>query len=276
MRFALVIGLIVSIAQQVTGINTVFFYAPSIFEQSGVGTNAAFAQAILVGLINVLFTVVAMYFIDKWGRKPLLVVGLSGVAISMACISYGFNQATYKLENSDIIEIVEQHPELSDIATIQDIEYDSDVAFKNAVIGAVGKSEFNDAQGLILSLAGNLNAAIILAGILGFVASFAVSLGPVMWVMFSEIFPNHIRGVAISFVGVINSMVSFTVTLVFPWELANWGAATVFFIYGAFAAIGLILVTKLFPETKGKSLEALEAELTAKSQGSQRASSATV
>lgn len=274
MRFALVVGLIVSIAQQITGINTVFFYAPSIFEQSGVGTNAAFAQAILVGLINVLFTVVAMYFIDKWGRKPLLVVGLSGVVISMACISYGFNQATYKLESADITEIVEQHPKLSDIGTMQDIEYDSDVAFKNAVIASVGKSEFNEAQGLVLSLAGNLNATIILVGILGFVASFAVSLGPVMWVMFSEIFPNHIRGVAISFVGVINSMVSFTVTLVFPWELANWGAATVFFIYGAFAAIGLILVAKLFPETKGKSLEALEAELMAKSGGTDKASGA--
>lgn len=106
-----------------------------------------------------------------------------------------------------------------------------------------------------------MNATVILIGILGFVASFAVSLGPVMWVMFSEIFPNHIRGIAVSFVGVINSIVSFTVTFVFPWELATWGAATTFFIYGAFALLGLVLVLKLFPETKGKSLEQLEAEL---------------
>ncbi|WP_371187909.1 sugar porter family MFS transporter [Thalassotalea maritima] len=261
MRFALVIGLIVGIAQQVTGINAVFFYAPSIFEQSGVGTNAAFSQAVLVGLINVIFTVVAMALIDKLGRKPLLIFGLAGVVMSMALCSYGFSQATYKLQQQDIVQIAEQYPQIKDLSEFEGVTYHSDVAFKNALIDTLGKSDFNKAQGEILKLASNMNATVILLGILGFVASFAVSLGPVMWVMFSEIFPNHIRGIAISFVGVINSMVSFTVTLVFPWELSNWGAATTFFIYGASALLGLVLVMKLFPETKGKTLEQLEVEL---------------
>eukprot|EP00487_Bulimina_marginata_P006168 TRINITY_DN25395_c0_g1_i1.p1 TRINITY_DN25395_c0_g1~~TRINITY_DN25395_c0_g1_i1.p1 ORF type:complete len:109 (-),score=9.84 TRINITY_DN25395_c0_g1_i1:58-384(-) len=106
-----------------------------------------------------------------------------------------------------------------------------------------------------------MNATVILLGILGFVASFAFSLGPVMWVMFSEIFPNHVRGIAISFVSVINSIVSFTVTFVFPWELEVLGSAITFLIYGAFAFIALILVVRLFPETKGKSLEQIEAEM---------------
>ena len=75
MRFAITIGLIISIVQQITGINTIYFYAPSIFEQSGVGTNAAFAQAIWVGIINIIFTVAAMLLIDKLGRKPLLCLG---------------------------------------------------------------------------------------------------------------------------------------------------------------------------------------------------------
>lgn len=261
MRFAITIGIIVGIAQQITGINAVFFYAPSIFEQSGVGTNAAFAQAILVGLINVIFTVVAMIFIDKWGRKPLLTIGLSGVVLSMALCSYGFSQATYKLSEQDVAEVAEQNKELASLAPLQDKVFESDVEFKNAVIATLGLDGFNKVQSDLLQRAGNMNATVILVGILGFVASFAVSLGPVMWVMFSEIFPNHIRGIAVSFVGVINSIVSFTVTFVFPWELATWGAATTFFIYGAFALLGLVLVLKLFPETKGKSLEQLEAEL---------------
>lgn len=265
MRFTLMVGLIVGIAQQITGINAVFFYAPSIFEQSGVGTNAAFAQAILVGLINVAFTVIAMLLIDRLGRKPLLVMGLSGVVLSMALISYGFSQATYKLSEQNVEQIAKQYPDLASLSTLTDTTYESDVEFKNTLVDKLGSQGFNQAQGELLKLASNMNATVILIGILGFVASFAVSLGPVMWVMFSEIFPNHIRGIAISFVGVINSIVSFTVTLVFPWELSNLGAATTFLIYGSFAALGLILVLKTFPETKGKTLEELEAELTSRS-----------
>ena len=98
----------------------------------------------------------------------------------------------------------------------------------------------------------------MLFGVLGFVASFAVSIGPVMWVLFSELFPNRIRGIAISFVGLINSAVSFGVQLVFPWELATLGSASTFLIYGVFAALGLAFVVMVLPETKGRSLEALE------------------
>jgi len=106
-----------------------------------------------------------------------------------------------------------------------------------------------------------VNPTIILVGILGFVASFAFSLGPVMWVLFSELFPNRLRGLAISFVGLINSVVSFLVQLVFPWELENFGSSATFLIYGLFAVAGLVLVMRMLPETKGKSLEQLEGEL---------------
>jgi nitrate/nitrite transporter NarK len=106
-----------------------------------------------------------------------------------------------------------------------------------------------------------MNPQIILVGILGFVASFAFSLGPVMWVLFSELFPNRVRGLAISLVGLINSAVSFSVQLVFPWELENLGSSMTFLIYGLLAVVGLVVVMRLLPETKGKSLEQLEAEL---------------
>jgi MFS family permease len=101
----------------------------------------------------------------------------------------------------------------------------------------------------------------VLLGILGFVASFAVSIGPVMWVLFSELFPNRIRGIAISFVGLVNSAVAFLVTLVFPWQLETLGSSGTFLIYGLFAVVGLVLVMRILPETKGQSLEALEAKL---------------
>jgi MFS family permease len=82
-----------------------------------------------------------------------------------------------------------------------------------------------------------------------------------MWVLFAELFPNRIRGLAISFVGLINSATAFLVTLVFPWELENLGNATTFFIYGAIAAVGLVYVMRILPETKGRTLEELELEL---------------
>jgi MFS family permease len=90
------------------------------------------------------------------------------------------------------------------------------------------------------------------------VASFAISIGPVMWVLFSELFPNWIRGLAISFVGFINSLVSFSIQFIFPWELATLGTAGTFLIFGIFGALGLVFVLITVPETKGKSLEELE------------------
>jgi len=116
----------------------------------------------------------------------------------------------------------------------------------------------------VLTAAIDINPTLILFGILGFVASFAISIGPVMWVMFSELFPLRVRGLAISFAGFINSGVSFLVQLVFPWELATLGSSMTFLIYGLFAAIGLIFVIKVVPETKNKTLEELEDQLVGK------------
>jgi SP family arabinose:H+ symporter-like MFS transporter len=135
------------------------------------------------------------------------------------------------------------------------------VQFREAVGAAVGAKAFQVHRGALVAAAIQLKPSLILIGILGFVASFAVSLGPVMWVVFSELFPNRVRGLAISFVGLINSAVSFTVQLVFPWELDRIGNAATFLIYALFAVVGLIVVLKLLPETRGKSLEELELSL---------------
>lgn len=263
MRLALLVGLVVAVAQQITGINAIFFYAPTIFEQSGIGTNAAFSQAVMVGLINVVFTVVAMTLIDRWGRKPLLVVGLLGIVGSMGLCSWGFANAEYRITQASLAELRASLPaEASvDVEALQPLveqRFDNDVAFKRALREVIGVEAARDYQSDLLKSAIRMNPILVLLGILGFVASFAVSLGPVMWVLFSEIFPNQLRGVAVSFVGFINSMVSFFVQLIFPLELDALGAATTFAIYGAFALLGLVLVLRLLPETKGLSLEELE------------------
>jgi sugar porter (SP) family MFS transporter len=262
LRLILVVGLIVGIAQQVSGINSVYFYAPTIFEQSGVGTNAAFAQATYIGIINVVFTVLAMLMIDRFGRRPLLLAGLAGVVISMSITGYGFHKATYEL-SSDAAEALATQIEEPDIRQLAGLSFANDLEYKDAVAEAIGRSALRANESPIIEAAIKMNPKIVLIGILGFVASFAFSLGPVMWVLFSEIFPNSIRGVSMSVMGVINSGVSTAVQFIFPWELANLGTAMTFFIYAAVALLCLLLLVKLLPETRGRTLEELERELTA-------------
>ena len=260
LRKVMVIGLVVAILQQITGINAVFFYAPMIFEQSGIGTDASFMQAVLVGLTNLVFTIIAMTLIDKLGRKPLLVFGVAGMAVSMLVLSWGFSQASYSIDSS-LLAALPATADLPALKPLTGVTYDTDLAFRAALIQQLGEDGFLKIESELLSNAINIQPGIILAGILGFVACFAISIGPVMWVLFSELFPNRVRGVAISIVGLVNSAVSFLVQLLFPWQLANLGNASTFLMYGIFALLGLGLVLWLLPETRGKTLEDLETSL---------------
>lgn len=262
MQLVLVIGLTVAILQQITGINAVFFYAPMIFEQSGIGTDASFMQAILVGLTNLVFTLIAMAMIDKVGRKPILIVGVGGIAVFMFLLAYGFNSASYTL-TAQAIESLPASIDRAQLMQLQNISFYSDLDFKHAISEALGNDVLKTFESNLINAAISMNPTLILIGILGFVASFAVSIGPVMWVLFSEIFPNRIRGIAISFVGLVNSGVSFLVQLIFPWQLATLGNSGTFLIYGLFAITGLLLIVKLLPETKGSSLEEIEQQLVA-------------
>jgi sugar porter (SP) family MFS transporter len=257
MRLVLTIGVVVAVLQQITGINSVFFYAPMIFEQSGIGTDASFVQAIFVGLTNLVFTIIAILFIDKLGRKPLLTYGVAGIALMMFLLSYGFSTATYTLSDESISELSEEIDRVK-LAPIVGQQFDNDISFKAAIAESLGEEESKKFESDLITAAISMNPTLILIGIIGFVASFAVSIGPVMWVLFSELFPNKVRGLAISFTGFINSTISFLVQLIFPWELATFGSSTTFLIYGLFAAAGFVFVLLVVPETKGKSLEELE------------------
>jgi sugar porter (SP) family MFS transporter len=257
LRLVMTIGIAVGILQQITGINAVFFYAPMIFEQSGIGTNAAFMQAVLVGLVNLALTVVAMVLIDRLGRRPLLGFGLSGIAVCMLALAWGFGSATYRLDQS-AIDALPAEIDRQGLELVIDTTYDSDTAFRDSLFAAIGEDTYKQFESELVKGAIAMNPVLILVAILGFVASFAVSIGPIMWVLFSELFPNRVRGIAISFVGLINSTVAFLVTFVFPWQLATLGNAATFLIYGVFAAAGLVFVMRILPETKGQSLEDLE------------------
>lgn len=259
-RLVLLIGIVVAAIQQLTGINAVFFYAPTIFEQTGIGTDASFIQAIIVGLTNLAFTIVAIVFIDKLGRKFLLASGLAGIVLAMGILAYGFSSATYTL-SKDTLQDLPHEITPAMIAPMTGVTYTSDLSFKAALKESLGEELATQHETTLTTLGITINANLVLFAIIFFVASFAVSIGPVMWVLFSELFPNSIRGVAISFVGFINSMCSFLVQLIFPWELAHIGNSTTFLIFGAFAAIGLVFTLLVIPETKGKSLEELEAKL---------------
>jgi len=259
LRFILLVGLTIGILQQVTGINAIYFYATSIFKQTGIGTDAAFSSGVLLSGTSVVFTLVAMYLIDRMGRRPLLLIGIAGIAASLLICAYSFNQATYQLTVADIdnLEIEDKTP----FRGLENTVYLNDLEFKNTIKAALGNQLYKKHEGAIIEAAVEMNSTLVLFGILGFVACFAFSLGPVMWVMLSEMYPNKYRGLAIGFIGFINSFSSWLIQQIFPWELSTLGNALTFFIFGAIALFGFFVMLKILPETKGKSLEQLEREL---------------
>ncbi len=208
LKALMLFGLGIGFFQQATGINAIFYYLPTIFSAGGGELSTSFAQSVLVGLVNVGMTFVAIWLIDRVGRRPLLLCGVAGMAVSLLAIGWAFLAG-------------------------------------HAAAGAATSG----------------HARILLIGIIGYVACFAISLGPVMWVLLSEIFPNEQRAAAISIVGFWNSLVSASVTLLFPAALAAWGAGGTFLAYGLVAVAGFIFLTVLAPETRGKTLEELQGML---------------
>jgi len=204
-----------------------------------------------------------MFLIDRLGRKPLLMAGLAGVIISTAVAGYGFSQASYELPESAMTTL-SAGIDREALAPLAGVKFDNDLSFKNALREAIGDQGMREHSAELTQAAIDINPVLVLMGILGFVASFAISLGPVYWCLLSEIFPNRVRGAAMALVGFFNAMSSFMVQFVFPWELSTLGSAMIFFIYSALGLVAIILLGWLLPETKGKSLEELEVMLARK------------
>jgi MFS family permease len=266
MRYIMLVAFGLAFFQQITGINAIFYYLPTIFAQAGGGVSNAFRQAVLVGLVNVGMTVVAIWLIDRLGRKPLLSIGVAGMALSLLTISWAFGQASYRLDdrayamaqtNGAPAELI------ADLRALGRVEYSSEKEFIAALEAKYGAGRIEPQRQALVGAALDMNAKLVLIAIIGFVASFAISLGPVMWVLLSEIFPNEYRGAAISVVGFWNALTSATVTFVFPWELSHLGSALTFLVYGLLASAALLFVLLFVPETKGRTLEELETDLMA-------------
>jgi sugar porter (SP) family MFS transporter len=261
MRFVIVIALAIAFFQQITGINAVFYYLPTIFAQTGGTQNAAFRQAVLVGLVNLGMTFVAIWLIDRLGRKPLLIIGAAGMAASLLTCSWAFHSATFQLTAKSYTMLQADKVPADFLAELKESEgevFGTDREFLAALDTRVGADRVKPYRDSLANAALNIRAGVVLLAIIGFVASFAISLGPVMWVLLSEIFPNEYRGAAMSLVGFWNSAISASVTFIFPWELSHFGTGGTFLGYGLFAVAALVFVVAAIPETKGKSLEELE------------------
>lgn len=198
----IIIGVLLSVFQQFVGINVVLYYAPEIFKTVSSGTDTALLMTIIVGIVNFLFTIIAIKTVDKYGRKPLMLIGAIGMGVAM--LSLGF------------------------------------VFFAN------------------------LSGYFALFFMMLYVASFAMSWGPVTWVLLSEIFPNKIRGKALAIAVAAQWVSNYLVSLTFPMmndssyltEQFNHGFA--YWIYGIMCILAVIFVKKYVPETKGKTLEEME------------------
>jgi|TARA_R110000744_G_scaffold131911_1_gene240131 SP family arabinose:H+ symporter-like MFS transporter len=197
LRRALIIGLVLALFSQITGINAIIYYAPEIFKNIGFGTDSALQQTLTIGFVNTIFTFVAIYFIDRIGRRTLLLWGLSGMIVCL----FGTGLVFYLGLSSSIWTLI---------------------------------------------------------FILGFIASFSSSLGPIPWVLISEIFPTKIRGLAMSFATMTLWLGVVAITQFTPIMLENLGGAYTFWIFMANAVFLLIFVYKKVPETKGRTLEEIE------------------
>ncbi|MDB6068005.1 MAG: transporter [Pedosphaera sp.] len=264
MSFIMFIALAIAFFQQITGINAIFYYLPTIFAQAGGSQDAALGQAVVVGLVNLFMTFVAIWLIDRLGRKPLLAIGAAGMAASLLTCAWAFHASNYQLTEKSFVMLEKAAVPAALIADLKSAEknvFVTDKEFVSYFETKLGADRIKPHKDALTSAGLNIKASLVLIAIIGFVASFAISLGPVMWVLLSEIFPNEYRGAAISVVGFWNSVVSSSVTLIFPWELAHWGSAGTFLGYGMLALAALFFVIIFIPETKQKTLEELEGVL---------------
>lgn len=257
MRTILIIATTIAIAQQSTGINAIMFYAPTVFEQLGLGTDAAFMQAVWIGLTSLVFTVLAILLVDRVGRRPMIIIGMVWIIVSLGLCSYGFSTARYQLKKEAVSELTEI-PNYERLNALVDIEFKSDTDFKNALKESLGEADARDFSGVLLEKATNLNITLVLIGLFSFIAAFHFSVGPLMWVLFSEIFPVSIRGIAIPFFTIITSLTNYVVQQFFPWQLATMGSSAIFLFYAITVCVGLIILTFCLKETKNMSIEEVQ------------------
>jgi sugar porter (SP) family MFS transporter len=206
-RPALVVAIGLAVFQQIIGINTIIYYAPTTLTNVGYGNAAAIYANLIIGAINVLMTLVAIRIIDSTGRKPLLLGGLVGMVISLTVLGLSTLLLSEPSSPTDTVAVI-----------------------------------------TLLCLA-------------GFIISFAATWGPTVWVMLPEILPLRIRGTAMGVAIFLHWIANFIVSQTFPSLLAAVGPGPVFLGYAVIGVLAFIFVRALVTETKGRSLEQIEADL---------------
>lgn len=202
LRPAMILGVVLAVIQQITGINTVIYFAPTVLQEAGLGSSAALLALVVVGATNVLMTVVAIRYLDRIGRRPLLIWGMSGMILGLGALA---------------------------------------VAFAIGIHGG-----------------GAVFATIALAF---YVGAFAVSLGPIVWLLIAEIFPLRVRGQAASIATMANWAANLVVAVSYLSIISAIGRAGTFATYGIVTVLSLWYVVVKVPETNGKSLSDIETEI---------------
>ncbi|TDF34445.1 MFS transporter [Alteromonadaceae bacterium M269] len=267
LRVVLLVAIFYAIVQGATGMNAVLFFAPIVFEQVGMSVDDSFAQTISIGVVGLVATLFAILFIEQLGRRLLTLVGLVLVIVGHSSTFYGFNQANYTFDQEAVSAISEPFNQLNidanKLETLVGRKFESDVALKKELANHFTKKELPLVEGVIINATiRDIKATWVLFGIFAFLAAFNLSIGPIMWVIFSEIFPNTVRSIALPFAALVQTVSSWVIQQFFPWQLDNMGVANIFLAYAAVGLFGLIAMYLMLPETKGKSIEAIEIELT--------------
>ncbi|WP_096085763.1 sugar porter family MFS transporter [Agaribacterium haliotis] len=264
MRIALYIGLAMAVVQPMTGMNAALAFMPTIFSQAGAGDDAFF-NTMLISFVGMFFTLFALAVIDKLGRRLILLGGLAACTLGMALITWGFGTAVYEITPEALAFVSDK----VDVALLQPLlsqEFTSETAFKAAVLQAVGAESMNVIESDLLIHAASMHGALVLAGLLIFVCSYNFSVGPVLWILFSEVFPTKVRALAITGCAFITSVFGgFVVPAFFPVQLEVFGSTYTFVIYAIFCAVGFGLMYVLCPETKNRTIEEIEKELSERS-----------
>jgi len=263
----LLIGIAIGSLQQLIGINAIYYYAPDFFERIGGSRNTAFLQACIIGIVNVVFALLAMRLIDRIGRKSLLVIGIIGIIVCHLVVGFSFMGANYSIDDESIAKLkTNVNAEvMGKIEPLKGELYTSKKAYLDNLASRLTEDEFNNNKLNVLKSTIKLNGIVILIAIVSFVGLYSMSLGPVTWVLLSELYPDQFRAKAISIAGFFNGLSSFIIPLFFLWELENIGEGATFFIFAAIALVGFFFILCKIPETKGKSLEEIEAALMTKS-----------
>ncbi|WP_158971594.1 MFS transporter [Paraglaciecola sp. L3A3] len=266
MRFVLLIAVCYAIVQGATGMNAVLFFAPMVFEQVGMSVEDTFMQTITTGVVGLIATFIAIAFVEKLGRRFLTLAGLVLVVVAHGSTWFGFSQAKYVFDEkavaSIVVELKAENIPTESVERLLGRTFDNDVTLKTKLSEMYNKKELPIVSGVIIhnSVVG-INAPLVLFGIFAFLAAFNLSIGPIMWVIFSEVFPNSVRSVALPFAALVQTISSWSIQQFFPWQLDNMGVASIFFIYATLGLVGLIVMWFILPETKGKSIEDIERQL---------------